>query len=588
MQIYKTPIADIRFNLECFDFQGRVGSLPGFEDYDLETVMAIIEGIGKFCEKEFLPLNASGDKEGVTWNPETFEVTTPKGFKKLYKKYMANGALGLSMDPKYGGGGGPITIAVLMGEIATATNKSFSMCPGLSGGLITALSAHASDEIKDKYLPKLISGEWAGTMCLTEPQCGTDLGLVSTKAIPNDDGSFNLTGTKIWITFGEHDLTDNIVHLVLARLPDAPEGIKGISTFIVPKFLDDGTRNPVFCTGLEHKMGIHASPTCVISMEDAKGWLVGTPNKGMRSMFVMMNHARLNVGQEGVSFSEIAYQSALAYAKDRRQGRALNPARSEKGAKADSIMVHPDVRRMLLNIKSTTEGMRGLDVYVTLLLDIAHNHPDEPERQRADDLVALLTPIIKSYCSERGFENVSEAMQVCGGAGYTTDWPIEQYLRDARIAMIYEGTNHIQALDLVGRKLPKGNGRLVRTFLDEIKEFCKANKGDESLAEFIEPLKEASKLTGEMTMLIGMQGMQDAEWAGATASNYLNVFALTAIAYVWARQVAYAQTLETAQAATKVKTARYFFKHVLPEVQGLAAIIKAGKDAMMDFDVDEF
>jgi alkylation response protein AidB-like acyl-CoA dehydrogenase len=588
VQIYKTPIADIRFNLECFDFQGRVGDLAGFEDYDLETVMAIIEGIGKFCENEFLPLNGPGDKEGVSWDPVTHEVTTPKGFKELYKKYIANGALGLSMDPKYGGGGGPITIAVLMGEIATATNKSFSMCPGLSGGLITALSSHASDALKEQYLPKLISGEWSGTMCLTEPQCGTDLGLLTTKAIPNDDGSYNLTGTKVWITFGEHDLTENIVHLVLARLPDAPEGVKGISAFIVPKFLLDGTRNPVFCTGLEHKLGIHASPTCVISMEDAKGWLVGTPHKGMRSMFVMMNHARLNVGQEGVSFSEIAYQSALSYAKDRRQGRALNPERREEGAKADTILVHPDVRRMLLNIKSTTEGMRGLDIYVTLMLDIAHHHTDEAERQRADDLVALLTPIIKSYCSERGFENVSEAMQVCGGAGYTTDWPIEQYLRDARIAMIYEGTNHIQALDLVGRKLPKGNGRLVRTFLDEIKDFCKANKGNEVMTEFLEPLKDASKLTGEMTMLIGMQGMQDAEWAGATASNYLNVFALTAIAYIWARQVAHAQTLSTKQAATKVKTARYYFKHVLPEVQGLAAIIKAGKAAMMDFDDDEF
>lgn len=588
MEIYKTPLADIRYNLECFDFQGRVGSLPGFEDYDLETLMAIIGEVGKFCEKEFLPLNASGDKEGVSWNPETFEVTTPKGFKRLYKKYRKNGFQGISMDPAYGGGGGPVTISVLMGEIATATNKSFSMCPGLTNGLITALTAHATDELKSIYLPKLISGEWSGTMCLTEPQCGTDLGLVNTKAVPNDDGSYDLTGTKIWITFGEHDMAENIVHLVLARLPDAPEGIKGISAFIVPKMLDDGTRNGIKCTGLEHKLGIHASPTCVMSMEDAKGWLVGEPHRGMRSMFVMMNHARLSVGQEGVSFSEIAYQSALAFAKDRRQGRALNPARHEKGAKADNILVHPDVRRMLLNIKATTEGMRALDIYVALLLDIAHHHPEEAERQKADDLVALLTPIIKSYCSERGFENVSEAMQVCAGAGYTTDWPIEQYMRDSRIAMIYEGTNHIQALDLVGRKLPKGNGRLVRSFLGEVKDFCIAQKENEELSDIIDALKGASKLTGELTMLVGMQGMQDQEWAGATASNYLNVFALTAIGYVWARQAAYAQTLETRQAATKIKTAKYFFNHVLPEIHGLAAIIKGGKGNMMDFDVEEF
>lgn len=588
MEIYKSPLADIRFNLECFDYQGRVGALKRFEDYDLETVMAIVGEIGRFCEREFLPLNASGDKEGVSWDPETKEVTTPKGFKELYKKYIDSGAMGISMDPEYGGGGGPITIAILMGEIATATNKSFSMCPGLSGGLITALEAHASDALKAAYLPKLISGEWAGTMCLTEPQCGTDLGLLTTKAEPNDDGSYTLTGTKIWITFGEHDMAENIVHLVLARLPGAPEGIKGISTFIVPKFLEDGTRNPVFCTGLEHKLGIHASPTCVISMEEAKGWLVGTPHKGMRSMFVMMNHARLNVGQEGVSFSEIAYQAALAYAKDRRQGRALNPERHEEGAKADNILVHPDVRRMLLNIKSTTEGMRALDVYVALMLDIAHHHPDEAARQKADDLVALLTPIVKSFCSERGFANVSEAMQVCGGAGYTTDWPIEQYLRDARIAMIYEGTNHIQALDLVGRKLPKGGGRLAKTFFNEVKNFCTEHKENAAMAEFIEPLKAASKQLGELTMLLGMKGMQDAEWAGATASNYLNVFGLTAIAYVMAMQAAYAQGQEGSFAATKVKTVRYYFKQILPEIAGLAEIIKAGKDHMMDFDVDEF
>ena len=430
-------------------------------------------------------------------------------------------------------------VGLAMGEFVTATNKSFSMCPGLTHGLVDAIMAYGSDEQKAEYLPKMVSGEWTGTMCLTEPHAGTDLGLLKTKAIPNGD-HYLLTGTKIWITFGEHDFTDNIIHLVLARLPDAPPGIKGISTFLVRKVNPDGTRNGISCGGLEHKLGIHGSPTCVMNMEDAVGELIGEPHRGMRTMFVMMNNARLAVGMEGVALAEIAYQSALEFAKDRKQMRALDPAKRDNDSAADCILKHPDVRRMLLNCKASTEGMRGLAMYLSKQLDLSHHADTEEERQRADDLVALLTPVVKSYFTERGFDNISEALQVCGGAGYTQDWPIEQYLRDARIAMIYEGTNHIQALDLVGRKLPVDNGRLMRVFSEEVTELIRSSKEIEGMEEFVTPLKGASKMVTELTMTLAMKGMGDPEEAGAIASNYLNVFALAAIAFAWCHQARHA------------------------------------------------
>lgn len=587
MQIYKAPIQDMRFLLEAFDYAGRVSTLPKFKDYDLETVTAMLEETGKFCTNEMLPLNRVGDQAGVHWDPETKAVTTPEGFKALWKSYAANGFAGIHHNPEFGGGGSPHSLGLLMSEMGTSTNKSFSMCPGLTHGLVQALDAYGSDQQKADYLPKLIEGEWTGTMCLTEPQCGTDLGLIRTKAEPEGD-HYRLTGNKIWITFGEHDLTDNIVHLVLARLPDAPEGIKGISAFIVPKVLLDGTQNTIHCSGLEHKMGIHASPTCEMTMENAVGYLVGEPHKGMRSMFVMMNTARLHVGQEGVSLGEIAYQTALEFAKDRRQMRALDPSKQDHSAPADNIMVHPDVRRMLLNIKSTQEAMRALTLWIAMEIDVSHGHADEAARQEADDLVALLTPIVKSYCTERGFENVNEAMQVCGGAGYTTDWSIEQYLRDVRIALIYEGTNAIQALDLVGRKLPIGGGRLVQVFASRVTSMIRDSKEDPRMAEFIEPLKYASKQLTEVTMNLATKGMQDREEAGAAASNYLNLFALTALAYCWVVQCKKAVDEDTKFAQTKLKTARYFFANVLPEMDALVKIIGAGKQHMMALDVDEF
>ncbi|MBH23908.1 MAG: acyl-CoA dehydrogenase [Myxococcales bacterium] len=588
MQIYNPPLKEIRFLLEAFGYDEQVATLDGFKDFDLDTVMTLMEQSGRFCAEQMLPLNRVGDQVGLDYDPDNYTVTMPKGFKELYQMSREQGGMGLTAPADYGGFGAPQTAGMILSEMATATNKSYSMCAGLTHGLIDALASHGTEEQKQTFLPKLASGEWSGTMCLTEPQCGTDLGLLTTKAEPEGD-HYLLTGTKIWITFGEHDMADNIVHLVLARLPDAPEGIKGISLFIVPKFDLDGTRNPIYCTGLEHKMGIKASPTCVMSLEGAKGWLVGEPNKGMRGMFTMMNAARLLVGLEGVAMGEVAYQTALEYAKDRRQGRALDASKREEGVSADNIMVHPDVRRMFMNIKSTHEAMRGLAYWTGIRLDMAHNHPDEKVRQRADDLVALLTPVIKSFLTEVGFDNISEALQICGGAGYTTDWSLEQHMRDARIALIYEGTNGIQALDLVGRKLPRGGGRLLMRFSKEITRFIEANKDDEAMAEFIKPLKEGLELVSNLTMSVLMQrGMQDPEEAAAVASPYLKLFGYVSLGFIWNLMVKHAQEQGDAFGQTKVKTARYFFSNVYPEIHGLAKLVEAGKANVMALDVDEF
>ena len=588
MSHYQTPLDDIRFNLEAFGYTETIHSLPDFADFDLETAMGIIEEFSRFCEGELLPLNGRGDHDGVTFNPEDFSVTTPEGFPEAWRGFAEAGWTGVIGPVEYGGFGAPHAVGVMTGESLIATNKSFSMCDGLTKGLMNALAADGSDALKEAYLPKLITGEWTGTMCLTEPQCGTDLGLMTTKAIPNDDGSFALTGTKIWISFGEHDFTDNIIHLVLARLPDAPPGIKGISTFVVPKLLEDGSRNPVFCGGLEHKMGIHASPTCVINMESAKGWMIGAPNKGMRTMFVMMNTARLHTGLEGVALGEYAYQAALAFAKDRRQSRSLDPAKREAGADADNILIHPDVRRMLLTIKSTTEPLRGLAAWLAGQIDISHHHPDAAVRDKASGLVALLTPVMKSYGSERGFLNTSEAMQVMGGAGFTKDWPVEQIMRDLRIAMLYEGTNHIQALDLVGRKLPMGGGQLLMAFAAEVRETIKAASAHAELAPFAGAMAEESKRLSTLTQQMMMTMMQDREVVGAVASSYLNLFALITLGHVWLVQLLHAMTLDADSPVrrSKLQTARFYFEHILPETAVYAARIQAGKGAMTDIDVD--
>lgn len=586
MATYKAPIQDIMFALKTFEYTDRVASYDAYQDFDIETFQALLEGSADVLINELLPLNEVGDKIGLKWDPETGDVTTPPGFKEAYKKIVENGITSISGPADYSGAGGPEPINVAGSEIMISVNKSFSMCPGLTRGLVDAVHHHGTDAQKDTYLHKINTGEWTGTMCLTEPQAGTDLGLVNTKAIPEGD-HFRLSGTKIWITFGEHDMADNIIHMVLARLPGAPEGIKGISTFLVPKMIGD-ERNSIICTGLEHKMGIKASPTCVMELENAKGFLIGEPHKGMRVMFTMMNIARLYVGLEGIGLSEIAYQTAVEFAKERRQSRALDDAKQDPSASADNIFVHPDVRRMLLNIKSTNEAMRALALWISIEHVVGQNDEDETVRQEANDLVALLTPIIKSYGSERGFENISEAMQVLGGAGYTTDFNIEQYLRDERIAMIYEGTNHIQALDLVGRKLPMKGGRLMQTFAARITALIRANKENEAMAEFIGPMKEASKVLTGVTMEMAGAAMQDREVAGAVANAYLNLFAITTMAFTWCQMAKYALDNPGPLSTTKLKTARYFMQKILPETHSYVAIIKTGKANMMEFEVDEF
>lgn len=585
MQTYKPPSREIRFVLEALGYD-RVSSLPRFADFDLDTAMTLVDQVGAFVVDKILPTNKVGDQQGLRWDAETGAVTTPDMFKQVYREFREGGFVGIAGDPAFGGGGAPEMLSIALSEMLSSCNRALAMCPGLSRGLIEALEAHGSEQQQKSYLEKLISGVWSGTMCLTEPQCGTDLGLIKTKAEPEGD-HYRLTGTKIWITFGEHDLTDNIIHLVLARLPDAPDGIKGISAFIVPKVTLDGKRNAIKCTGLEHKMGIHGSPTCVIDMEGAEGYLVGEPHKGMRVMFTMMNAARLHVGLEGLAGAEIAYQTALAFAKDRRQSRSLSPSRREKGAAADNILVHPDVRRMLLNQKATNEGIRALAYFTAMQLDLEHHGGDESTRQEAGDLAALLTPVVKAFGTERGVLNISEAMQVCGGSGYTADWNIEQYYRDARITMIYEGTNHIQALDLVGRKLPMHNGRLIQAFAARVKALIEASKDEPKMAPFATQLGKVSKVLSEQTMALLGKAMKDPEEIGAAATNYLRLFAYVAVAFVWCIEVNHALKEDNAFNRVKLKTARYYFDNVLPEYESLVSQIAAGKANMMDFTPEE-
>ncbi|MEC7988281.1 MAG: acyl-CoA dehydrogenase [Myxococcota bacterium] len=616
---YKPPLKDIEFQLEAFDYS-EVAGLDLFKDedgdamYDLESAVGVLTEASDLLVEKWLPTNRIGDIEGVHYHPEDNSVTTPECFKEAYNEYAESGYMSLGYPQEYEGGGAPHMLALMLGEVQIACNKSLSMCPGLSHGLISTLKAYGSQEQKDTWLPKLVTGEWAGTMCLTEPQAGTDLGILYTAAKPAGEvigeetvrfrrgrekveetipvhSAYKLTGQKIWITFGEHDLTENIVHLVLARLPGAPEGTDGISTFIVPKFKLDGTRNGIYCTGADHKMGINGSPTCVISMEDAEGYLVGQPHKGMRAMFVMMNEARLSVGLEGLALSEASYQAALDFAKERRQGRSLNRSRNEAGEEADCILVHPDVRRLLLRVRSTTEAMRGIGCFVAKHIDLSHGHPDPKQREYSDDLVAILTPVVKSFFTDVGFQNTSDAMQVCGGIGYTTEWPIEQYMRDMRIALIYEGTNHIQALDLVGRKLlmPKNApGRLIRNFQKEYKKLLAESEGEERLAEFIKPAKKAMADLEQLTMMLAMKGMKDRELVAAVASEYLNVFGYTTFAFSWLWQCKFALQKGDDYAQTKLKLARFFFQQVFPAIDVHKQAALNGKDSMMDFDESEF
>ena len=595
MAVYKAPIRDMRFVLhEVLEVGAVMKTLPGHEEATTELMDQVLEEAGKFAENELFPLNRSGDEEGCHINDGV--VATPKGFKEAYTAYCEGGWPALDGDPNYGGQGLPHVLGMCMNEMTGAANLAWSMYPGLTHGAYNAVHRHADQATKDLYLPKLQSGQWTGTMCLTESHCGTDLGLLRTKAIPQADNTYRLTGTKIFISSGEHDLTENIIHLVLARLPDAPNGIKGVSLFLVPKFLvnPDGSlaaRNGVKAGSLEHKMGIRANATAVLNFDDAVGYMVGEPNKGMQAMFTMMNAARLGVALQGLSIGEVAYQSSLAYARERLQMRSLTGPKNPSGP-ADPIIVHPDVRRMLLTQKAYSEAGRAMALWIALLIDTEIKHPDEEARKDADDLVALLTPVAKAFMTDNGFTGAVLAQQVLGGHGYIKEWGMEQLVRDGRIAMIYEGTNGIQALDLMGRKVLMDQGRKLRKFTKIVHKFCEASGDDPAMVEFIEPVARLNKELGELTLWIGMQAMQNQDEAGAAATDYLRLLGHLCYGYFWARmaKVALAKqdSGEAAFYQAKLTTARFYFARLFPETASLMAAIKSGAKSLMELPEEHF
>ncbi len=599
MAVYQGPVKDIAFVLNEVLDVGSLAKLPGYEDATPDTIQAILEEAAKLCENVLFPLNRSGDEEGCHY--ENGVVRTPKGFKEAYTQFREGGWTAVTCDPEYGGQGLPATVGFALQEMFTASNQAFSMYPGLSHGAYEALSRHGSEELKKLYLPKLTDGTWSGTMCLTEPHCGTDLGMLRTKAEPQADGSYSITGTKIFISAGEHDLTENILHLVLARPPDAPGGTKGISLFLVPKFLPKsagngsvtvGERNGIRCGAVEHKMGIKANATCVMNLDGAKGWLVGELNKGMSAMFVMMNAARLGVGMQGLGIAEVAHQSAVAYAKDRIQGRSLTGPKNANGP-ADPIIVHPDVRRMLLTQKSFTEAARALALWVGMLIDEAHRHPDKDKRDAADDLIQMLTPIIKAYFTDMGSECANLAVQTYGGHGYIRENGVEQLVRDARITQLYEGTNGIQALDLVGRKLPMRGGAAAQRLLGVMSAFVAANKADDKMKEFVEPLEKALGRVQDAALFLLQNAMKNPDEAGAAATDLLRLMALTAMAFMWSRiAVAAHKGLATGDDNdfynAKLATARFYIARVLPQTTALNHQIKAGAATLMALPAEAF
>jgi alkylation response protein AidB-like acyl-CoA dehydrogenase len=596
MQTYSAPLRDMRFLLHEVLNTGQLSNLPGFEEATADVFDAILEEGAKFCENQLLPLNQVGDQEGCKF--ENGIVRTPPGFKKAYDAFIANGWHSISGDPTYGGQGLPETLSFVFEEMVCSTNFAFGVYPLLSRGAATTIAAHASEAIKDTYLPKLGNGSWTGTMCLTESHCGTDLGLIKTKAMPDEDGSFKISGTKIFITAGEHDLSENIVHLVLAKLPGSPEGVRGISLFVVPKFIPNtngspGTRNTVSCGSIEEKMGIHGSSTCVLHFDEAKAWLIGKEHSGLKMMFTMMNGARLGVGLQGLGIGEVAYQSAAAYAKDRRQGKSIKKTK-DNSETADAIIVHPDVRLMLLQAKALNEGARALAYETAIQIDISNNHENAKIRQNADEYVQLMTPIVKAFLTDNGSQAANLAIQIHGGHGYIREHGIEQFVRDARIAQIYEGTNGIQALDLVGRKLGMNTGRLLKHFFHPAASFLDENKDINELENIIKPLLSAFNQLQQITLLIAQRGLSDPEEAGAAATDYLRAFGLVAVGYMWAKmaKISIDTTFNKSDNDTfyedKVKTARFYMKRVLPETAGLFLKIKAGKDTIMSHKADAF
>ncbi len=580
---YQAPRNDLRFLL--FDVLG-VEQLQHTEKYVEATpdvFDAVIDGMGKFASEVIQPTNKIGDEQGCHYDPETHAVATPDGFKEAYRMFAEAGWTAVDAPVEFGGQGLPHVLKFIVDEMVCSSNLSLGMYPGLSHGAISALHAHGSEELRQTFLHKLISGAWTGTMCLTEPQCGTDLGMIRTRATPNGDDTYSISGTKIWITGGEHDLAENIVHLVLAKLPGAPDSTTGISLFVVPKMLPaNGDRNQVFCGGLEHKMGIKGSSTCVMNFEGAQGWLVGEPNDGMRAMFTMMNEARLMVGMQGLGLAEMAYQESLAFARERLQGRSLAGPKNPDGP-ADPIIVHPDVRRMLMRQKVLNEGMRAMALFTGHQLDLSVALPDAGDRQAADDLVQLLTPVVKAFLTDEGFNNANVALQVLGGSGFTTDWPLEQLVRDGRIPRIYEGTNGIQAMDLVGRKLGLRGGSLIAGLFTVFDDYLLQNPEAPYSAE----LAGAFSVLRDTTGWVMSQGMEDPEQAGAAATAYLRLMALTVLAYLWSRMALVAQR-QLAEGVgnkdlleSKVISAQYYFEKLLPETIWLEKDITSGKESTM-------
>ena len=591
MQTYQAPLRDMRFVLHELlgDETARRGVQPG--EFTPDLADTVLEEAGRLLSGTLLPQNATGDEEGSRL--ENGVVRTPSGFREAYRAYCEAGWSGSSCDPKYGGQGMPETIGKMLEEMTSAVNLSFGLYPGLTRGAYEAILGHGSEAIKDLYLPKMVSGEWSGTMCLTEAHCGTDLGLLRTRAAPAGDGTYRINGSKIFISAGEHDLTENIIHLVLARLPDAPAGIKGISMFLVPKFLPNpdgskGQRNGLVCTSIEHKMGLRASATAQLSFDDATGWLVGAPNKGMQAMFVMMNNERLAVGNQGLGVAEAAYQSAVAYARDRVQGRSVGKPASAPTA-ADPIIVHPDVRRMLMTMRATTEGCRALGTWVACALEAAKGSADPQARREAEDFLALMTPVIKALFTDLGSEAANIAVQVYGGHGYIRDHGIEQYVRDARIAQIYEGTNGIQALDLVGRKLGEGNGRLLRTFFHPVSEFIEANRSHPKVGKMVLGLERAFGALQKAPGYIVATGQTDPENAVSGATDYLRLLGTVGLGFMWCRMALIACERETEPFyRDKLATARFFSERILPQCFALMQAVLAGKESMMAISEDAF
>ena len=595
MPTYTPPLRDMQFVMhEVFKVTDEFKTMPKHADADADTINAVLEEAGKFASEVIFPLNISGDAEGCKLDKTSHEVKTPTGFKEAYKTYVEGGWAALSCDPAYGGQGLPLVVNQCLYEMMNSANQAWTMYPGLTHGAYAALHTHGTEEQKQTYLPKMTSGEWTGTMCLTEPHCGTDLGLMRTRAEPHPDGTYKITGNKIFISAGEHDMAPNIIHLVLARLPDAPPGIKGVSLFIVPKYLVNadgslGARNGIYCGGLEHKMGIHANATAQIVIDGAYGTMVGQPNKGMQAMFVMMNAARLGVGNQSLGLTEVAYQNALAYAKDRIQMRSLSGIKA-KDKPADPIIVHPDVRKMLLTAKAYAEGGRALAIYCSVLLEKAHYHPDGKVRKDSDEMLSLLTPITKAFLTDNGFQSAVMCQQVFGGHGYIKEWGMEQFVRDARINMIYEGTNTIQSLDLLGRKILGNNGATLKKFGKLVAALVEEEGVNEKMAEFINPIAFLGDKMTKFTTELGFKGFQNPDEVGAAAVDYLRVAGHLVFGYFWARmaqvalrEIAAGNTDPFYQA--KLQTARFYFAKLFPETVSLMLTARAGSKVLTDTDL---